>query len=152
MKTISIVAAVVFSIASTYPGRSVYAATTCPSPAPKCTSSSSATLKGLAGPFGCLGSGTKPNGIDKVSILLVTFDGVGHWTGKGAGNEDSASGNTFQDFSADSGTYCVNSDGTGYIFAGDSCPIAMVIDSAKSEIRLIETQENQAQSTICGKQ
>ncbi len=153
MKTIFVVATVLFSLASTYPAMSVYAA--CPSPAPKCASSSSATLKGLVGAFGCSNGAADSSGTDEVGILLVNFDGAGHFTNKSAHNGDSASGNTYQDFSTETGTYCVNSDGTGYSFPGTGnggCPSAIVIDSAKSEIRTVNTQENLAKSAICKKQ
>ncbi len=159
MKTIFVVATVMVSLVSAYPATSVHAAASCPSPAPKCTSSSSTTLKRLAGTFGCSFGATESSGTNGVQIDLATIDGKGHVSGKEANNDDSPTGNTYEDFSsrnnAFTGTYCVNSDGTGYYFPSASsgdCPSALVIDSAGSEIRLIGSYENEARSGICKKQ
>ncbi len=126
----------------------------CPSPLPTC--SSSGPLSDLpAGSYACTGVTTRSDGIVKGEIVLVTSDGAGNISGKSAQNKNDSVGTTFKDFSQISSTYCVNTDDTGYITpspTSNGCPLAFVIDSGRTEARLLSTEENQAQVLACKKQ
>lgn len=131
----------------------------CPNPLPTCTSSG--LLSDLAAAsYACTGVKTGSDGTTKTEILLLTSNGTGGVIGKQAQNKNSTDPSTYSDFSPIPAgtTYCVNSDDTGYITptAGNGCPIAFVIDNggagSKTEVRLISTQENKAETIVCKKQ
>ncbi len=130
----------------------------CPSPAPSC--SSSGTLSDLNGNYACSQVKTNSSGVISVSIGLLTYDGNGNVSNLQAKNNNGTSTTTFQAFEVSNpGTYCLNTDKTGYIFPSTSssgCPTAFIIDNgngtANSEVRQMDSTENAAKLMTCRKQ
>ena len=90
-----------------------------------------------------------------VQVLEGTSDGAGNITGKVAENRN-AGGlvSLFSDFKTHTATYCVNTDGTGYIFPeGGHCPLAFALDSFQSgeatEAHLLGTGSSSAYTIVC---
>jgi hypothetical protein len=142
------------------------ASETCPKPLPPCTSSSPGTLAQITGPFSCtgtvVGSGTagprSPAPSVHVQVLEGNSDGAGNITGKVAENQN-AGGlvSLFKGFQPHTATYCVNTDGTGYIFPENNhCPLAFTLDSFQSgqasEVRLLGTGSSSAYTIVCKRQ
>ena len=127
----------------------------CPSTAPKCTSSGPKTVARLIGAFACTGtiiakgSSSQPNP-ETAEVLEGTADGKGHITGKEA--ETSTISNTFKDFQSHTATYCLNEDGTGYIFPVGGCPLAFAIADSADEAQALGTAAQQAFTIVCRKQ
>jgi hypothetical protein len=127
----------------------------CPSPAPSCTSSG--TLGTLSGTFTCTMIGTRSDGVVKAQLILVDADGSGSMSVSMVSNSnDSSTSATFGDFSAPiTASYCINSDNTtGYITppSGNGCPLAFVIDNGNAEVRLLNSDEQRAETGVCHKQ
>lgn len=147
-RVISLMAATAMLLASQIAGAATSPA--CPSPAPSC--SSTGTLTDFLGLYGCTLVTTNSTGGVQVQLLTIDADGAGNISGQMASNNNSPSGTTFSAFTAlaEGATYCLNTDDTGYIFlAGGGCPLALAIDDLLSEVRLIDTTENQAGAMTC---
>lgn len=130
-------------------------AQTCPSGL-GCTTSSSTTLAHLNGTYVCTEISTDSSNISTSSVLVITFNGVGDFTvASQAQNSNSGGATTYSDFAAgDSGTYCLNTAGNGYLFTTSPtgiCPLAMVVDNSGKEVRLIDTMANTANAFLCSR-
>jgi len=129
---------------------------TCPNPQPVCTTTG--TLSDLSGTFVCTLVEANTQGQTNSSVVAITSNGTGGITGSQASNSNSSGSTTYKDFSGLNGgqaiTYCLNFNDTGYVFpsGSGSCPLAMVIDNSKTEVRLISTAENDALAIVCNKQ
>ncbi len=130
--------------------RGLAIAATCPSPLPTCTSSG--TLADFSGSFACSSVRTDSSGTVKTAILLINSAGNGTGAASIAQNDNSTSTTTYQDFTAQTFTCCVNANDTGYLTPTDGCPVAFVIDDAKTEVRLLDSSENRAELLTCKKQ
>jgi len=131
-------------------------AQTCPSPLPSCSTSSGTTLAQVTGNYVCTSVAVDNTNTVSGSLVVLTFNGAGTGTLTSANNSN-ASGSTFEDFSAPAAiTYCVNTDGTGYVFPTSGCPLAGVFDNAVSTVfqegRLIDTTEGNAEAIVCNHQ
>jgi len=132
-------------------------AQTCPSPLPSCSTSSGTTLAQVTGNYVCTSVAVDNTNTVSGSLVVLTFNGAGTGTLTSANNSN-ASGSTFEDFSAPAAiTYCVNTDGTGYVFQSNGhCPHAAAFDDAASgvfqESRLIATTEGNAEAIVCNHQ
>jgi len=125
----------------------------CPSPAPGC--SPGGTPTDLNGNYACSQVKTDSSGQVSVSIMLLTSKGAGTVSSTQAKNNNGTSTTTFQDFTTQTGIpYCVNTHDTGYLLpaAGNGCPVAIIIDNGKSEVRLMDSTENAAKLMTCRKQ
>jgi len=133
-------------------------AQTCPSPLPSCSSSSGTTLAQLSGTYVCTQIGVNNANSVSGAVVVATLSGTGT-NGIGTGSfslaqNSNGTGNTYTDFGAPATlTYCVNTDGTGYIVPGSNCPLAAAFDDAVSgvfqELRLIDTTEGNAEAIVC---
>jgi hypothetical protein len=128
--------------------RTGMSAATCPSSTPSCTAGG--ILSDFQGIFGCTTVATNNTGQVYVAVLKIDADGIGGITGSIVSNNN-GSGTTFADFTAISGaTYCVNPDDTGYVFGvGSPCAKALIIDDALGEVRMIGSDENNAEAITC---
>jgi len=136
-------------------------AQTCPSPPltlSSCSTSNSTTLAEVSGTYVCTQVGVDNTNTVSGAVVVATFHGDGTGTGTTANNNNGA-GSTFKDFSTPNAlSYCVNADGTGYIFpsGGSSCPLAAVFDDKSSGVflegRLIDTTEGNAEAIVCNHQ
>ena len=120
------------------------ASETCPKPLSQCTSSSPGTLAQITGPFSCTGT--------------VVGSGTAGPRSPVAENQN-AGGlvSLFKGFQPHTATYCVNTDGTGYIFPENNhCPLAFTLDSFQSgqasEVRLLGTGSSSAYTIVCKRQ
>jgi len=90
-----------------------------------------------------------------VQVLEGTSDGAGNITCKVAENRNTGGLiSLFSDFKTHTATYCVNTDGTGYIFPeGGHCPLAFVLDTflsgQASGVQLLGTASSSAYTIIC---
>lgn len=129
---------------------------TCPNPLPTC--STAGNLTDLNGTFVCTQVEATSQGQINTAVTSIISNGAGGITGTQASNSNTSGSTTFQDFSALNGggaiTYCLNTNDTGYVFpsGSGSCPLALVIDNGKTEVRLISTNENDASAIVCNKQ
>ena len=134
-------------------------AQTCPSPLPSCASSSSTTLAQVSGTYVCTQVAVNNSNTVSGAVVVITLNAAGAGTFSAAQNNN-GTGTTFMDFSTPNAfAYCVNTDGTGYIFpsgGGSSCPLAAVFDDAVSGVfqegRLIDTTEGNAEAIVCNHQ
>jgi len=128
-------------------------AVTCPSPTPSC--STGGNPGDLIGTFGCTLVSTSSSGQITVSLLQIGADGNSNINDFAVvTNSNSGSGNTFVDWNTKSGTgtYCLNTDLTGYIFPPASagiCPFAIFVDISGFEIRLLDSTQNNAGAAVC---
>jgi len=143
-------------------------AQTCPSPLPSCSSSGSTTLAQVSGTYVCTQVGVNNANTVSGAVAVATFSGTSGAGGPGIGtgtansaNNNNGTGSTFTDFSGPIPiTYCVNTDGTGYIFPppppSGACPLAAVFDDAVGGVfqegRLIDTTEGNAEAIVCSHQ
>jgi hypothetical protein len=123
----------------------------CPTPAPTCTSSA---LGDFIGTFGCTIVSTRSDGSVHVSLAQVVSDGSGHITKFTTVDNSNTSGTTFTPWTSQftNGTYCLNTDDTGYIFppaAFGGCPFAIFIDISGFEVRLLDSTLNRAGAAVC---
>jgi len=118
-------------------------------PAPTCSSSGDATL--LAGTFGCTLVATSSSGVVTVTVSQLNFDGAGNMTSAIlTTNNNAASGSTFSPWTSQgAGTYCINTNQTGYIFPATGCPFAYIIDTIQTEIRTLDSTQNLASTAVC---
>lgn len=129
---------------------------TCPNPQPVC--STAGNLADLTGTFVCTVVEATSQGQTSTAVIAITSNGTGGITGSQASNSNASGNTTYQDFSSLNGgagiTYCLNTNDTGYVFPSgtSSCPLALVIDNGKTEVRLIGTTENDAMAIVCNKQ
>ncbi len=129
-------------------------AQTCPSPALSRSSSTGTTLAEVDGTYVCSQVGVDTTNTVSGAVVVTTFNGAGAGTVISARNSN-GSGTTVTDFAtAVDLTYCVNSDGTGYIFPpSGSCPLAAVFDDTVSGVfqegKLIDTTEGNAEAIVC---
>jgi hypothetical protein len=130
--------------------RGLASAATCPSPAPTCTTSGA--LTDLSASYACTSVRTDSDGTVKTAILLVNSLGNGTGSVLIAQNDNSTSTTTYQDFTAQTFNYCVNTNDTGYLTPTGECPVAFVIDDGKTEVRLLNSAENRAELLTCKKQ
>jgi len=127
----------------------IWAQSSCP-PLPTCTSTGS--LSDLSGTFVCTEIQISSNGVAGTGILSVTSAGDGTLSTvlMARNSNNSSETTTYHDFSSQgSATYCLNIDDTGYVFPSNGCPLALVIDNGKTEIRLLDSTENNAQAVVC---
>lgn len=150
LRLVAIAPALMLVLAAMTTPKLAVSAETCPSPAPSC--SSAGTLSDFEGIFGCTVVNTESTGEVKVDVLKLDADGAGNISGSVVSNSNGA-GSTFVDFSAISGaTYCLNTDDTGYVFGLSpltACPLALIVDDALGEVRLIKSSENTAGAITC---
>ncbi|HLH76641.1 MAG TPA: hypothetical protein VKV28_07540 [Candidatus Binataceae bacterium] len=130
----------------------VWAQSTCPSSVPTCDTNGNPA--DLSGTFICTVVSVNPTGRVSSGVVTVTSNGAGSITGSQANNNNGSSSTTYSDFAALPGsTYCLNTNDTGYVFpSGGGCAMALVIDNGKTEVRLIDTTENNASALVCNKQ
>ena len=124
-------------------------------PAPTCTSSGN--NGDFTGAFGCTIVSTRSDGSVHVSLAQMTSDGSGHITKfTTVDNNNAASGSTFTTWTSQftTGTYCLNTDDTGYIFPPPAfgCPFAIFIDISGFEVRLLDSTQNRAGAAVCEQQ
>lgn len=135
-----------------------YAAATCPSPLPTC-SSQGTNVEILNGTYGCTSVESHNDGTTHVGVLILTAAGLATINGSQASNSNQTSGSTYSDFSAQSftATGCINADNTtGFITpsGGSACPLAFTAGSLNSsnfatQFRLMDTTEGRAVSIVC---
>jgi hypothetical protein len=147
-RLLAIVPALALLIVAFTTPRTGVSAATCPSATPSCTTSG--TLSDFDGTFGCTLVSTASTGTVTVQLLKLVADGAGNVSGAVVSNSN-GSGTTFTDFTAltEGATYCLNTDDTGYIILASGCPLALVVDDALGEVRLIDTTENTAGAMTC---
>ena len=129
-------------------------------PTVSCLSPGSAGL--FAGTFGCTIVTTLSNGQVDAALAQLTSDGGGHITGyTTVTNNNNSSGTTFSAWANgpfNGGTYCLNSDGSGYLFPASGspvCPYALFLDittnslSQAFEARLMDSTPNTAGAAVC---
>ena len=137
-------------------GEGACIADNCPSTRPKCATSSADTLAKLSGAFSCIGTITKSGGnLVTGQLFEGSSDGKGNITGQKAENNNFATtAPTFENFTSHKATYCLNSDGTGYIFPVEAgaCPLAFAIDDAEIEARVLGTSLKKATAILCHRQ
>lgn len=131
--------------------KSAQAGGTCPSPLPSCSTNGQLTELGPA-TYGCTEVGTEAV-VVKSHLNAISPDGAGNFTGVLAGNKNDIGANTYRDFTPISGTYCVNTDNTGYLFPnfGTGCPITFVVAGGGTQIRLLDTSQPNADVWVCRK-
>jgi hypothetical protein len=102
--------------------------------------------------YGCTEVGTEAV-VVKSHLNAISPDGAGNFTGVLAGNKNDIGANTYRDFTPISGTYCVNTDNTGYLFPnfGTGCPITFVVAGGGTQIRLLDTSQPNADVWVCRK-
>jgi hypothetical protein len=147
-RVLAIVPALALLIVALTTPRTGVRAATCPSTTPTCTTSG--TLSDFLGVFGCTAVITFNTGQVEVDVLKIDADGNGGITGSIVSNTN-GSGTTFTDFTLITGaTYCLNTDDTGYVLGvGSPCAKALIIDDALGEVRMIGSDENEAQAVTC---
>lgn len=118
-------------------------------PTPTCATSGDESL--LDGTFGCTLVSTASSGLVTVSVIQLNFDGLGDVSSAiQTTNKNAASGTTFVPWtSLGAGTYCINTDQTGYIFPATGCPMAYIVDTALTEIRTLDSTQNLASTAVC---
>lgn len=125
----------------------------CPTP----TCSAGGNPGDFFGTFGCTIVSTHSDGTVHVSLAQMVSDGQGNVTKfSTAVNANNASGTTFAPWAQQftNGTYCLNSDDTGYVFppAAFGCPFAIFIDISGFEVRLLDSTQNTAGAAVCEQQ
>jgi len=140
-------------------GGEVNAASACPSRSPSCTSAGTST--DFEGTVACTLVSTQSNGQVKVSLAQITSNGAGSITSFiTVNNNNAANGSTFTTWTSQgAGTYCLNSDDTGFLFPASGCPLALVLDATTTntltgltqatEARLLDTTQNTAGTAVC---
>ncbi len=109
---------------------------------------------GVATTFGCTFVGTFSDGSIHTTVAYLTFDCNGNITAYQATSNSNGTGTTFSNWASlgTNGTYCLNSDDTGYITppsATGGCPIAIMLDAYQTELRALDTTQNRAQVGVC---
>jgi hypothetical protein len=114
------------------------------------------SLAPFAGTFGCTFVTTLSNGQVNASLAQVTSDGNGNITSFiETTNNNNSSGSTFTPWPTSptftNGTYCLNSDQSGYITPPPSfgCPFAIFVDITGFEVRLMDSSPNTAGAAVC---
>ena len=136
-------------------GAEVNAAAVCPSPAPTCTTSGNLTF--VSGTYGCTLVSTASNGSVTVVVSQLVFDGFGNMNNQIQATNNNGAGTTFSPWiDLGAGTYCINTNKTGYIFpATPGCPIAFIVDAINldgtsyDEVRTLDSTENLAAVAVC---
>jgi len=122
---------------------------------PTVSCSSAGNPGDFIGTFGCTLVSTSSSGLITVSLLQIASDGNSNITAYAVvNNSNNGSGNTFVDWNTKSGTgtYCLNTDLTGYIFPPASagiCPFAIFVDISGFEVRLLDSTQNNAGAAVC---
>jgi len=110
----------------------------------------------LPGTYGCTIVSTRSDGSVHVSLAQMTSDGLGNITKFATVDNSNTSGTTFSTWTTQftTGTYCLNTDDTGYIFppASFGCPFAIFIDISGFEVRLLDSTQTRAGAAVCEQQ
>ena len=124
----------------------------CPTP----TCSTSGDQGDFTGTFGCTIVNTNSDSSVHVSLAQIISDGQGHITQFATATNSNTSGTTFSAWGTQwtTGTYCLNTDDTGYVFppSGSGCPFAIFIDISGFEVRLLDSTQNTAGAAVCEQQ
>jgi hypothetical protein len=124
----------------------------CPSPTPSCSGTPPVPFIGT---YGCTIVTTLSNGQVNVALAQIVSDGGGNITTFTTVTNNNGSGSTFSPWangSFNGGTYCLNGDGSGYIFPPSSsavCPFAIYVDVSGYEVRLMDSTSNTAGAAVC---
>jgi len=107
----------------------------------------------FTGTFGCTIVSTRSDGSIHVSLAQITSDGNGNITAFTTVDNNNTSGTTFSPWTSQftTGTYCLNSDDTGYIIPPVTygCPFAIFIDISYYEVRLLDSTQNRSGAAVC---
>jgi len=135
-------------------GAEVNAAAVCPSPAPTCKTSGDVTL--LVGTYGCTLVSTNSSGVVTVVVSELVFDGFGDMNNQIQATNNNGAGKTFSPWiDQGAGTYCINTNQTGYIFPATGCPLAFTVDTLDdtgtfyAEVRTLDSTQNLAAVAVC---
>lgn len=101
--------------------------------------------------YGCTIVTTSSTGTVQTAVAYLTFDCSGGVSAYHQASNNNGSGTTFSNWASKgtTGTYCLNSDDTGYITPPSGCPYAIMLDAYASELRMLDTTPNTAGAGVC---